>query len=44
MKFFASLWKSLYSVAWYEAHGTEYTFGAALWRYMRLSFLVLIVA
>jgi hypothetical protein len=43
MSFFSSLWKSLYSVSWYEANGTKYTFGAALWRYMRLSFLLMIL-
>lgn len=41
MQFFSSLWKSIYSVSWYKEHGTSYTFGRALWRYMRLSRLLL---
>ena len=44
MKFISGLWKSIYSVKWYNQYGMSYTFGRALWRYMRLSLLILCLA
>ncbi len=43
MSFIGSLWKSIYSVSWYNENGTKYTFGRALSRYMCLSFWLMVI-
>jgi len=40
MKFFSSLWRSVYDPTLYRQVGSSYNFGDAIWRYMRLAMLV----